>query len=118
MPNLVAVQVETIDAGFAEEDVEVLAVAGDGARAITVLGVVAADVGRFGEGGLEVFCPKDVALGPIDANDMAQELIHAVVALLKPEAGIAGQVNTLADDNGAGSAGAGQLGAPNDVLSA
>src|SRR5262249_5912723 len=115
-PDLLALQVETVDPRLAEEGVETFAVAGERARAVAVLGVVAPLVPGFGQHRLEVPGPEDGARAALDAHQVAHQPVHVALVLLLAVAGVTGQVNALAQHDRAGGARPGELRPPDDVL--
>src|SRR5262249_38148384 len=116
MPELLAVEIETEDPRLAEEDIEFLAVGDRRAGGVTMVGAFAG-VAVFGKGRFEYLRPDGLAVAAIQTQEMPAEFlllarrfrVHAV-------AGIAGDVDALAEDHRAGGAGAGQLHFPGDVV--
>src|SRR5262249_43361086 len=108
MPDLLAVQIETINTRFAEEDVEIFTIAGGRARRIAMLALGATGaVPGFRQEGLEVPGPEDVPFGAVDTHEVPHEPVHVPLSRFQAIAGVAGEVDTFADHDRAGSPGSG-----------
>ena len=115
LPEFFAGHVEGEGAGFAEEDVDVLAVGDGGVGGVTVLGDEAL-VGVFGLFGGDVGLPEFLAVFEAVAEEVAGELGDVAAHVGGAVAGPAGDVDFVVPDDGAGGAGAGDGGAPEDVF--
>src|SRR5262249_31974411 len=96
VPELLAVEVEAVDSRLAAEDVEALAIDERGAGGVPVVGTFAV-VFVFGQDRLEFPGPQDIAPGPIDADEMALEILHVARLLgVQRVAGIGGDEKPVA----------------------
>ena len=82
LPHFFAVPIESKHTGFAEENIDMLAISDGRAAGVTVFGQHSG-VWIFGQFGLDRFVPNDFSGGAIDADEMALEFINraAIVAV-------------------------------------
>src|SRR5262249_50649122 len=117
VPDLLAFEVEAIDARLAEKDEQVLAVAGRGAGGIAVLAVVARLVLRFRQHRLDILGPTNLTRFSIEADNVAHQVrLIAGILLRLGIAAVASQENGVANSDRARSSQAGQLRLPQHVF--
>ena len=115
LPEFFAGHVEGKGSGFAEEDVDVLAVGDGGVGGVTVLGDEAL-IGVFGLLGRDIGLPEFFAVFEAVAEEVAGEFGDVTAHVGGAVAGPASEVDFVSPDDGAGGAGAGDGGAPEDVF--
>lgn len=116
-PELLPLQVKTEDAGLAEENVYVFAIAGWRTRCIAMLGIVTWLVHRLGQFRLDFLGPANRPGLAFEADEMPQQvLLFAEGRRGFTVATVAGEIDGIPDRDRAGSAHAGELGLKDDVL--
>ena len=116
MPELFAAEAVGKNARTAEEDVDRLAVGHGRGRSVAVQGDEALEV-FLGRLGLFRLGPEDMSAGPVQADDMVEQVLDfARFVLPLGVAAVAGQEDFVAQRDGAGRTGAGQPRLPGHVL--
>src|SRR5262249_54522360 len=87
-PERLAVEIEGVHTGLAEEDIDVLAIGDRGAGGVAVLAHHAAEVG-FGELGFDLLLPEDVPLLAVETEDEELELLLLGIGRALAEAPLA-----------------------------